>query len=176
MPVRSLVDYKETSLRRPSRLVDPADREVQAAIADLWDTLKTKKGLAMAAPQIGIPFRLFVYDLKRPQEKGAPPVRGVLINPELTVREGAVPVVEGCLSFPDLDLSIVRPAKVTVSGENERGEKVDYSGGGLFARMVEHEMDHLDGILLPDRQSSLGRWLSVWRRYRWEQKMRRAVR
>lgn len=137
-------------------------------IEDLWDTLLTKRGVAMAAPQIGVPLRLFVFDLKRPSRAGNPPGRGVLINPAISHREGSVSVVEGCLSFPDLDLPILRPERITVSGQNERGEPVVYSGTGLFARMIEHEMDHLDGILLPDRQTAWGRLTFVFRRFRWE--------
>lgn len=174
MAVRPLVDFREKTLREPSRPVDPFDREVREAIRDLWDTLGTKRGLAMAAPQIGLSFRLFVYDLKRSSVKGnQAPVRGVLINPEIMHREGTITVVEGCLSFPDLDLSIVRPERVTVSGLNEAGERVVYSGEGLFARMIEHEMDHLDGVLLLDRQTSWGRLVSLWRRWTWERSMRK---
>lgn len=169
MPVCRLTDFRSPLLRTPSRPGNPEDREAQQAVRDLWDTLGTKKGLAMAAPQIGIPLRLFVFDLKRPPEPGSSaPVRGVLFNPVLLSLEGSVPVIEGCLSFPGLDLPVRRPETVTVSGQNERGESVRYTGGGLFARMIAHEIDHLDGILLPDRQSSWGRLLSSFRRLRWE--------
>jgi len=172
MAVRPLVGYREASLRASCRPADPSDPDVRATIRDLWDTLKTKRGLAMASPQIGRPYRLFVFDLKRPPERdSAAPSKGVLINPEITRLEGRISVVEGCLSFPDLELSIVRPERVTVSGLNEAGESVVYSGGGLFARMIEHEMDHLEGILLPDRQTTWGRLSSLIRRRRWERSM-----
>lgn len=174
MAIHPLVDFHDPVLRIPSREVDPRDPEVGGAISDLWDTLKTKKGLAMAASQIGLPLRLFVFDLKRPMEnRTSPPTRGVLINPRIVERSGSIAVTEGCLSFPDLDLSVTRPERVTVSGFDERGERVTYSGGGLFARMIDHEMDHLHGILLPDRQSATGRVLSAWRRFRWERDRRK---
>jgi peptide deformylase len=170
MPVRSLVAYRENSLRAIARSAEPASREVREAAEDLRDTLATQRGVAMAAPQIGIPLRLFVWDLKRPRDPGGPPARGVLVNPEILERTGSVPVVEGCLSFPGLDLSIRRPERVTVAGFDLRGSRVVYTGSGLFARMVEHEVDHLEGILLPDRQPPLSRLLSLWRRRRWEKR------
>ncbi len=172
MPVRPLTGYKERSLRSVAFRADPASREIREAIVDLFDTLATQRGVALAAPQIGIPCRLFVWNLKRPRDPGGPPVRGVLINPEIRERTGSVPVVEGCLSFPGLDLSIRRPERVTVFGQNEKGEPVLYTGSGLFARMVEHEVDHLEGILLPDRQPPLSRLLSLGRRILWERRMK----
>ena len=171
MPIRSLVGHRETSLRSVALRADPRSIEVRQAIIDLWDTLATQRGVALAAPQIGISCRLFVWNLKRPRDPGGPPARGVLLNPEIRERTGSVPVVEGCLSFPGLDLSIRRPERVTVSGQNEKGEEVVYTGSGLFARMIEHEVDHLEGILLPDRQPSLSRFLSLWRRILWEKRM-----
>ncbi len=168
MSVRPLVGHNERFLREHSHPVDPGFPDLSKAIADLWDTLATKRGVAMAAPQIGLPLRLFVWNLKRPRDPGGPPSRGVLINPEIRDRKGSVPVVEGCLSFPGLDLSIRRPEWISVSGQNEKGETVLYSGTGLFARMIEHEVDHLEGILLPDRQPVLSRILSAWRRRAWE--------
>ena len=170
MPVRPLVGHREESLRAVARCADPASREVLEAVKDLRDTLATQRGVAMAASQIGIPLRLFVWNLKRPLDPGGPPPKGVLVNPEILERTGSVPVVEGCLSFPGLDLSIRRPERVTVAGFDERGVRVVYTGSGLFARMVEHEVDHLEGILLPDRQPVLSRLLSHWRRTRWEKR------
>ncbi len=170
MPVRPLVGHREPFLRAVARMADPASSEVREAVADLRETLATQRGIAMAAPQIGISLRLFVWNLKRPRDQGGPPAKGVLVNPEILERTGSVPVVEGCLSFPGLDLSIRRPEKVTVAGFDEKGDRVVYTGSGLFARMVEHEVDHLEGILLPDRQPALSRLLSHWRRTRWEER------
>ncbi len=168
MAIRPLVSHLDPLLRMPSQTVDPVSPEVRAAVRDLWDTLATQKGVAMAAPQIGLSMRLFVFDLKRPREKGGPPTRGLLVNPKVESRSGAIPVIEGCLSFPGLDLAIRRPERVVVSGYDLDGNKVVLEGGGLFARMVEHETDHLDGRLLPDRQGALSSLLSYLRRRRWE--------
>ena len=173
MSVCPLVSHLDPLLRTPSEPVDPCAPEVRQVVQDLWDTLATQKGVAMAAPQIGVSMRLFVYDLKRPREKGGPPTRGLLINPTIERRFGSIPVIEGCLSFPGLDLSIRRPERVVVSGYGLDGKKVVLEGGGLFARMVEHETDHLEGRLLPDRQNGLAALLSYWRRRRWEERMRR---
>ena len=171
MPIRLMVGYQDPRLRALCTPADPTSPDIRQAVADLWDTLATQRGVAIAAPQIGLPVRLFVWNLKRARESGGPPTRGVLVNPVLIERKGSVPVIEGCLSFPGLDLSIRRPEWVTVSGFSEKGEPVAYSGSGLFARMIEHEMDHLDGVLLPDRQPALSRVLSFIRRRRWEKKM-----
>ncbi|MGC8500506.1 MAG: peptide deformylase [Leptospirillia bacterium] len=168
MAIRPLVSHLDPLLRTPSQTVDPVSPEVRAAVRDLWETLATQKGVALAAPQIGLSLRLFVFDLKRPREKGGPPVRGLLVNPKVESRSGSLPVVEGCLSFPGLDLAIRRPERVVVSGYDLDGKKIVLEGGGLFARMVEHETDHLDGRLLPDRQSALTALLSYWRKRRWE--------
>jgi peptide deformylase len=175
MPVRSLVSHLDRGLRLPSEAVDPCSLEVRQVVQDLWDTLATQKGVAMAAPQIGVAWRIFVFDLKRPREKGGPPTRGLLVNPAIERRFGSIPVIEGCLSFPGLDLSIRRPEGVVVSGYDLEGKKIVLEGGGLFARMVEHETDHLEGRLLPDRQNALSSFLSFWRRRRWEERMRRRI-
>ena len=174
MSVRPLVSHLDARLRTPSEPVDPRAPEVRQVVQDLWDTLATQKGVAMAAPQIGVAMRLFVFDLKRPREKGGPPTRGLLINPTIEHRFGSIAVIEGCLSFPGLDLSIRRPEGVVVSGYDLDGKKVVLEGRGLFARMVEHETDHLEGRLLPDRQNVLAAVLSYWRRRRWEERMRRS--
>ena len=175
MAVQPLVSHLDGLLRAPSEPVDPQAPEVRQVVQDLWDTLATQKGVAMAAPQIGVSLRIFVFDLKRPREKGGPPTRGLLVNPTIERRFGSIPVIEGCLSFPGLDLSIHRPEGVVVSGYDLLGQKVVWEGGGLFARMVEHETDHLEGRLLPDRQNALSALLSYWRRRRWEKRMRRST-
>ena len=175
MPVRPLVPHLDRCLRVLSEPVDPCAPVVREIVRDLWDTLATQKGVAMAAPQIGVSLRLFVFDLKRPREKGGPPTRGLLVNPTIERRFGSIPVIEGCLSFPGLDLSVRRPEGVRVSGYDLEGKKIVLEGGGLFARMVEHETDHLDGRLLPDRQNTLSAMLSYWRRRRWEARMRRST-
>lgn len=139
-------------LRRAARPVETVDEDVRRLVDDLLDTMYAAEGVGLAAPQIGASLRVFVYDIREPEV----PV-GALINPEIVEREGSVKEEEGCLSIPGLTEVVERAARVAVRGLDRDGNEVRVEGEGLLARCLQHECDHLDGILFVDRLSPLKR-------------------
>lgn len=119
------------------------DGRVVRLVGDMFDTLyRTDTGIGLAAPQIGVQKRLFVYDL----DHGDDPQ--VLINPVITGSDGEWVYSEGCLSIPGLYFDIVRPKIIEVSGLDLDGNEVSFEADELFSRLVQHELDHLDGVLM----------------------------
>lgn len=134
---------------------DPVLRQTAAPVADIdgslvrtaesmLDAMYQAPGIGLAAPQVGIQQRFFVYDL----DAGDGP--DALINPEITGSDGEWVYGEGCLSIPDLNFDIVRPKTIGVRGRNLDGNEVEFEADELFARLIQHELDHLDGVLLLD--------------------------
>ncbi len=131
-------------LRTPAAVVTTFDKELRRLVKDLSDTMVDAPGVGLAAPQIGVGLRVFVYDVDD--------AFGHLINPVLhfpTNEEQDGP--EGCLSLPDLTFDCVRKQHVVAHGQNVYGDPVTIEGSDLLARCVQHETDHLDGILFVDR-------------------------
>ncbi len=151
IPVRI---YGDKILRKRAEPVRKIDDELEQFIADLTLTMYEKDGVGLAAPQIGKSVRIFVVDPFWFNEEAKKDPR-VLINPELIALEGEAEAEEGCLSLPDVFGSVKRVEKIIIRGMNEKGEKVEYKTGGLFARVLQHEYDHLDGILFVDHISKL---------------------
>lgn len=145
MPKRRITKHGETVLQRKAEPVDFAafSGELQALLGDMWETMYAANGVGLAAPQIGLPLRLAVIDVK-PEGKSE---RLVLINPEILSREGAVVEEEGCLSVPGLYAKVKRHRKVRVRALDADGKPWERAGTGLLARAFEHEVDHLDGKL-----------------------------
>lgn len=141
-------------LRAPSRPVEAIDAEVLALIDDMVETMHAYDGIGLAAPQVGVPIRVFVYDLREPEL-----VPGVLINPEIVQSEGLVKEAEGCLSIPNLSEVVERAADVVVRALDRDGEETRIEASGLLSRCLQHEIDHLDGVLFIDRVSPLKRRL-----------------
>lgn len=146
-------------LRAPSRPVEMIDAEVRALIDDMIETMHAYDGIGLAAPQVGVPIRAFVYDVREPESES-----GVLINPEIIGSEGLVRESEGCLSIPNLTEIVERAADVVVRGLDRKGEETTITASGLLSRCLQHEIDHLDGVLFIDRVSPLKRrlLLSKW--------------
>jgi peptide deformylase len=136
---------------------------------DLLDTMRAAHGVGLAAPQVGVLLRLFAYDvpLTEDGEDGddVEHVSGVLVNPVITRREGEQTGLEGCLSFPGLYYDCTRALEVTVQAQDVTGERLQVSGEGMLARVFQHEIDHLDGVLFIDRLSrgERKRALREWR-------------
>jgi peptide deformylase len=143
MAVREIVRYGDDILRVKCKPVAKVSKETKALIEDMIETMKKASGLGLAAPQVRIPQRLFVYDI------GEGPA--ALINPEIVEAEGAELGVEGCLSIPRLQGEVSRATRVLVSGWNREGKGVKIEATDLLARVFQHEIDHLDGILFIDR-------------------------
>lgn len=163
MPVRDIVRYPHEVLKGPARKVERIDDHIRALVRDMAETMYSAPGVGLAAPQVGEPLQVIVMDVT-PQEE---PKKNLitLVNPEIIEAEGQVESKEGCLSVADLTCEIKRHARVRVRGLSLEGEPVEMDAEGLLAVVVQHEVDHLRGLLIFDRLSSLKRDL-VRRRLR----------
>lgn len=147
LPIRL---YGDKILRQKAKKVSEFTPEINEFIADLVFTMYEKDGVGLAAPQVGRSLRIFVVDpfwFQEDQKKN--PI--VLVNPEFIKFEGQVTSDEGCLSFPDIFETVNRAEKAIIKGQNEKGEIVKFDADGLFSRAVQHEYDHLEGILFIDK-------------------------
>jgi peptide deformylase len=151
-PIRIIGD---PVLHAPTRPVETFDAELEALVEDMFETMAAAEGVGLAANQVGVPWRLFVYDC--PDEERGERVRGVVVNPVLETSE--VPETmpdpedddEGCLSVPGESFPTGRADWARVTGLDADGTPITLEGTGLFARMLQHETGHLDGFLYLDR-------------------------
>ncbi|HJU82315.1 MAG TPA: peptide deformylase [Acidimicrobiia bacterium] len=137
--------FGDPVLRMPAAPVKEIDTGVRKLVTDMIETMYAAPGVGLAAPQIGVSRAVIVFDAQ--DEKGA----RVLINPELVESDGDYEYEEGCLSVPGHYWPITRPGYVRARGLNLDGETVEYFGEGLLGRVLQHEIDHLKGILLIER-------------------------
>jgi peptide deformylase len=156
--VLKIVKYPEPVLSQPGEPVTEFNDELRKLVADMFETMYSAQGIGLAAPQVGISKRLTVIDLSLGKE---PKDKLVLINPEITSREGRLYEEEGCLSFPEIREKIVRAAKVRIRAQDEYGKWFEMDGEELLSRAFQHEIDHLDGILFIFRMSPLKRNLNL---------------
>ncbi|MHB8079418.1 MAG: peptide deformylase [Candidatus Krumholzibacteriia bacterium] len=156
-----LVFWGDPALRRPCRPAAPGDPELPALAAAMWRVLLDRNGLGLAAPQVGEARRVIVI---RDPRRGGRPERLVLVDPVIERRDPARQTrEEGCLSFPGLYLRITRPRAVTVRYADLDGRTQRLAAEGLLACIVQHEVDHLDGIMFIDHLSAWRRRLLWWR-------------
>lgn len=135
--------FGDPILRTKAAPVVDFDKELRTLVADLTDTMQAAPGAGLAAPQIGVGLRVFTYDVEGEL--------GHLINPELTLSDEEQLGPEGCLSIPDLVFDCARALGVVARGMNMHGEPVVIEGSDMLARAIQHETDHLDGVLFIDR-------------------------
>ncbi len=156
MTVRRVCKYGEKILRQKTRPVNfsAEKEELGRVIADMFETMAAFNGVGLSANQVGLGLRLCVILI--PSENG-PGLKLTLINPELVSSEGRQEGEEGCLSFPGFYARVWRAAKVKVRALNERGLPIEVTGAGLLARALQHELDHLDGVVFVDRLPLLRR-------------------
>lgn len=154
MAERPIVIYGDPVLREVSQPVDEINQEVKDLVSDLVDTLKKARGLGLSAVQIGVLKRVFIVDLSAVDITAQ---LRVFINPEIIERDGEEEYEEGCLSFPGIYQKIVRPSKVRVRALDVDGKPFELEVGGLAARAIQHEFDHLEGKLFIDYLSPLAR-------------------
>ena len=140
-------------LTTPAAAVVDFDKELRTLVEDLTDTMLEAPGAGLAAPQIGVPLRVFVWDVDE--------AIGHLINPTLDLSEELQDGEEGCLSFPALSYETPRAFRAVAKGFNMYGEPITVEGTELLARCLQHETDHLDGIVFIDRLSSQDRKLAM---------------
>ncbi len=152
--IRPILKYGASELELKSQPVQRFDDELKTLAQDLLQTMYAAPGIGLAAPQVGINLRLTVIDIAGGEEKGN---QMVLVNPELRGQEGSEKGEEGCLSIPGFTALVERPQKVRVAAQDLDGNPIDVEGSDLLARVMCHEIDHLDGILYIDRISHLKR-------------------
>lgn len=152
MAVREIRLLGDPVLRESCEPVEEIDEEVRQLARDLEETMYEADGVGLAAPQVGVTIRVFAYDVRDPEEPS-----GVIINPEIVEREGSVKGEEGCLSIPGLSELVERSERLVMTGLDPQGREVRIEAEGLLARCLEHEADHLDGVLFIDRLSPLKR-------------------
>jgi peptide deformylase len=151
--------------------VEELDEEVRGLIRDMLETMYLAEGIGLAAPQVGVSKRVIVVDLRDSDEDGVGTI--ALVNPEVTeVGRKTDRGPEGCLSIPGMEEVVERPETVTVEGLDPEGERVSMKVSGLLSRALQHEIDHLDGVLFIDRLSPLKRRLAV---KKWQKKQAEEV-
>lgn len=143
MAIRPIRLFGDPVLRTPAEPVVDFDKELRNLVRDLAETMIDAPGSGLAAPQLGVSLRVFTYHVDG--------VTGHLVNPSLDLSEETQDGNEGCLSIPDLSFPCTRALRVVAKGFNQHGEPVELEGSEVLARCVQHETDHLDGILFVDR-------------------------
>ncbi len=145
MATHTIRVFGDPVLKRPTALVTDIDGALVKLVDAMYDTMYDAPGVGLAAPQVGVQKRFFVYDIN--DDTGP----HVLLNPEVVETEGEWAYEEGCLSLPGLAFELVRPKLVTVQGVDLDGNEVTIRGDELLGRVFLHEIDHLDGVLMIDR-------------------------
>jgi peptide deformylase len=152
--VRPILKLGAPALERPAAAVTDLGGDVPQIVDDMIETMHAAPGIGLAAPQIGVPLRLFVVDLSVGR---TPSDLHVVINPEIVDRDGMQLEEEGCLSVPGFSATVLRPTRVVVCGLDRGGRATTIEGTGLLARALQHEIDHLDGVLYVQRLRGLQR-------------------
>jgi peptide deformylase len=155
MSAIQIVKFPAPILREKSRPVTNVDGLLQGIIDQMVETLYEVPGLGVAAPQVGRSLSLFVYDMTL--KEGEKQKLTVLMNPEIVSREGEEIAEEGCLSIPDYWEKVKRASRILVKGIDRHGKEIRIEAEGLHARLIQHEIDHLNGVLMLDHLSSLKR-------------------
>lgn len=148
-----IVKYPHPALRHKSKPLRRVDGDLKNIVREMFDLMYTQKGIGLAANQVDLPYRFFLINTECDPQKGQ---EFVFLNPVIAKRSGTVEAEEGCLSFPEIYAPVKRSEKIVVSAYNLAGEELSYELSGLFARAVQHEYDHLDGILFVDRLTPTG--------------------
>ena len=155
MAIREILVVPNPVLKQVSQPVAKVDDELRALMDDMLETMYDAPGIGLAAIQIGVPKRVIVMDIAGPDEEKAP---RFFVNPEIVwSSEDTAPYEEGCLSIPDIYDEVERPARVKLKYLNYQGEEVVEDADGLFAVCIQHEMDHLEGVLFIDHLSRMKR-------------------
>ena len=158
MALREIVTIPNEVLRRKARPVTDFGDDLQTLVDDMVETMRQAPGVGLAAPQVGISLRVIVVEFGDEEDEDIPPKLYMVINPEIQrASRDMVMGVEGCLSIPGLAGEVDRHETVTVRGQSRRGQPFKLKASGWLARIFQHEVDHLDGVLFTDRAEQ------VWR-------------
>ncbi|HNX75843.1 MAG TPA: peptide deformylase [Candidatus Rifleibacterium sp.] len=144
-----ILHYGEEPLREPSKPVTEITEDIHRLVDDMFETMYASKGVGLAAPQVGVNVRLAIIDI------GEDPL--ILINPQIIKHSGKETCDEGCLSFPGLTEKVERATKLVAEATDLDGSVFEIEAEGLLARAIQHELDHLDGVLFIDRISKARR-------------------
>ena len=159
MALRDILVVPDPILKKISVRVDVVDDDLRALMDDMLETMYAAPGIGLAAIQVGVARRVIVMDLARPEEEPAPQH---FVNPEiLWASEETAPYEEGCLSVPEIYDEVERPSHVKIRYQNYQGEQIEEDAEGLYAVCIQHEMDHLEGVLFIDHLSRLKREQAV---------------
>jgi peptide deformylase len=165
MALREIVIMGEDPvLRTEAEEVQAFDDDLRALVRDMWETMYHADGIGLAAPQVGVSRRVLVVDLRREEE---PEARVALVNPRVVwASDEREKAPEGCLSIPGMEEVVERPRAVRIEGFDPEGNEMVVEADELYSRALQHEIDHLDGILFPDRISPLKRrmLLKKWKK------------
>jgi peptide deformylase len=142
---RTIKLYGDSVLKKKCKEVTELNRDIQKLINVMFQTMRQYKGVGLSAPQVGVSKRVIVANIGEELIS--------MVNPRILWRQGKDIMSEGCLSFPGINLEIKRSQEILVEGLNSKGEQVQLKAKGLVARILQHEIDHLDGILIIDRVS-----------------------
>jgi peptide deformylase len=156
--IRPIMRYGADVLHAPASSVGELSAEIQQLIDDMIQTMYAAPGIGLAAPQVGVPLRVFVCDIS--VGRNADDLM-TFINPEFVERDGMQLEEEGCLSVPGFNATVARPSRAVLTGLNRQGTEQTVDASGLLARCFQHEMDHLDGTLFVDRLRGLQKDLIV---------------
>ncbi len=155
MALLEVLKFPDQILRKESELVTDIDDATVKLLRDMADTMYVKKGIGLAAPQVGVSKKIIVLDVGEGLIS--------LINPEITLSEGTSEHEEGCLCLPEIFVNVQRKEKVQIKGVDQKGNPVSLEADGLLARALQHEIDHLSGTLIIDKLSKLKRDLIIKR-------------
>ncbi len=149
-----IISYPHPTLRRVAKPIRRVDANLRAIVREMFERMYESKGIGLAANQVDIPLRLFVVNLEAQPGQGE---ELVFINPVISKPKGSAESEEGCLSLPGVYGQVVRPKQVTINAYTLEGQEITRDVTGLLARCVQHELDHLDGVLFTDRLSASGK-------------------
>jgi len=164
MSIREICKYPDPVLRKKTQVVEKIDGTLDRLIDDMIETMHAAPGVGLAANQVGVPLQLAVIDLTSSEDRKKGKLQPILviINPEVLSQEGSVIEEEGCLSIPEYTETVKRAAKVKVRAKDRQGKAFELEAEGLMAKALQHEIDHLNGLLFVDRLSPLKK--SVFKR------------
>src|SRR2546427_5917380 len=156
--IRPILKYGDDVLHARAQNVGALTPEIDRLVDDMIETMYAAPGIGLAAPQVGVPLRIFVIDVSVGRD---PAALLVMINPDFVERDGMQLEEEGCLSVPGFNATVVRPSRVVIKGLDRSGQLQQREGTALLARAFQHEMDHLEGTLFVDRLRGIKRDLIV---------------
>ena len=156
MAIQTIYTYEEDVLRQKAQPVETFDEELQTLIDDMIETMRLAPGVGLAAPQIGVSKQVIVVEFGDEDDETVPEHLFVVVNPEIVAQsKDTIDGIEGCLSVPGFVGEVERAQAVTVRGQDQHGKKVKIRAQGWLARIFQHEIDHVNGVLYTDRAGQI---------------------